>query len=121
MMRTTQIVPQHVGYFWDFDIEAAHWVLRWEPVKGRYSPPVLDNTILSTHVDVPQDLQDKMGLVIGRDGQFFKYITHWSGAVYIFYRQDIGKIEIWGWEANLQRAAYLLNLHFNDVRCSYKP
>jgi len=110
--RITHVIPEHVGYFWEWT--GQDWQIRWEPVKGIYSPPSLMNLSVG-YLEVPEILNDKMGLVIGKDGSMFKFITHWSYSVYIFYRQDINKIEIWGYQPSIDKAIQLLRLHFMDV------
>lgn len=115
MSRITKIIPEHAGYYWEW-INNNKWILRWEPVSGYYSPPIFEHNINCMVQNVPSDLLDKIGYMIGKNGYFFKYITHWSGSVYIFYRNEIQAIEIWGTLPSIHKAQTLLMLHFQDVR-----
>ena len=117
-MRYTQIIPEFAGYYWEWTNQQ-QWAMRWEPVQGFYSPPRLDHHLQYVMVEVSQDLQENMGRVIGKNGYYFKYITQWSGAVYIFYRDDLKCIEIWGNQDAITRANRLLECHFQDVRMSF--
>jgi hypothetical protein len=56
-----------------------------------------------------------MGLIIGREGAVFKNITQESGAVYIFYRQDLGLVEIWGNPESIDGAIKMLCDHINFI------
>lgn len=112
---TTQIIPEYVGYYWEQQDDQS-WIMRWSPVTGYYSPPQLDKTLNMSIMQVPEDMTDRIGLVIGKNGYFFKYITLWSGAVYIFYRNETNTIEIWGTPKSIEKAYQLFGLHFQDIR-----
>ena len=110
--RYTKIIEDHVGYFWEWANNC--WQMKWEPVHGRYSPPALDSSLNIMVMDVPQELLPKIAQIIGKDGYYFKFITNWSGAVYIFYRDDIKSIEIWGHPSTLEKAYNLFQCHFKS-------
>ena len=93
-MVFTQIVPQHPGYVWSWDVEACMWELTWEPVPGVYSPPVLHSHLWWNQLDVPDNCRDLCGRVIGKQGYFLKRITEASRALYIFLHGS--RFEIWG-------------------------
>lgn len=93
---TTQIIQEHPGYYWEWDIEAVQYQMKWEPVQNCYSPPVLHPEVKKYELRVPFDMQDKIGLLIGGQGKNFKRITEQTGCFYIFYLSVPNKIEIWG-------------------------
>lgn len=92
--QQTHIIQEFPGYYWQW--EGEQWQMKWEPVHGWYSPPRLHPEVRKYHVYVPFDLQDKMGLVIGRQGHNFVRITEETGCYYIFYLSVENKIEVWG-------------------------
>ena len=67
---------------------------------GVYDPPRhLPMMTMNANFD-----PDIMKQVIGRDGCYFKQITHQRGVSYIWHKKDENKIEIWG-PTNLQQLA----------------
>jgi len=56
-----------------------------------------------------------MGLIIGREGYHFKRITHLSMSLYIFFKKEAGEIEVWGNDAAITRAHYLLSFHIYKI------
>lgn len=114
MTGFTCVIPSHVGYFWEWT--EGSWWIRYEPVKGIYSPPSLHPLIQSVQIDVPMEFKSQIGRMIGKDGLHFKTITEKSGAVYIFYLKDKMKIEIWGEEASIHRAIRETQRHFEYLR-----
>lgn len=104
----TCIIPTAPGYYWEFTTNG--WIIHYRPIKAVYSPPILHPHINMQTINVPHDLVQNMGLVIGRDGLHFKTITHSTGAIYIFYRND--QIEIWGDDDAILRAITMFQSHF---------
>jgi hypothetical protein len=100
----TQVIQEHPGYYWEWDLEAAQWQMRWHPIHRWYSPPRLHPEIICYEIPVPLWFQEKIGLVIGRQGANFIKITEQTECEYIFYRSMTGKIEIWGQRSNVEKA-----------------
>ena len=98
----TQIIPEHPGYYWYW--EKDQWQIYWEPVNRWYSPPRLHPEIVKYEFQVPLWFQEKIGLLIGRQGCHFIRITRQSGCHYIYYLAQSNKIEIWGYPNNIYTA-----------------
>lgn len=115
-MEFTQIIPEHPGYYWRFTADRK-WLLCWEPVHGYYSPPKLDEHISHAEVEIPQDLVNSVGVVIGKDGVRFKWITEKTKTHYIFFNEKTGKVEIWGDRTyKIDSAKAFLQKHFDHTR-----
>lgn len=116
-MVFTQVIFDHPGYFWVREPGHSHWTLGWEPVQGYYSPPKFERNIMVQEVEIPLDIVDEVGYVIGKLGKHFKFITQSSKTKYIFYRSETNKIEIWGVNQNsIDFAGQLLMRHFEHLR-----
>lgn len=103
-MTLTQIIQEHPGYYWEYDIEIAQWQMRWEPVHRWYSPPLLHPEVIKYDFHVPLWFQDKIGMLIGRQGHNFIKITNQTECYYIYYLSVENKIEIWGLRDNVVQA-----------------
>lgn len=106
MTVMTQIIQEYPGYYWQYDEEATQWQMRWEPVHRWYSPPRLHPEVIKYDIHVPLWFQDKIGLVIGRQGHNFIRITSETGCYYIYYLSVENKIEVWGLPKNVGRAVH---------------
>lgn len=106
------IIPAFPGYSWEWQDE--RWALVYTPVKGVYSPPVLHVGLRVHRMDVPQDLIEHAGIIIGKDGTHFKAITNETDSEYIFYRSEMRKIEIW--TRDVSCAIKRMTVHFDDTR-----
>lgn len=93
-MKFTQVIQDFPGYYWEWD--GHNWLMMWEPVRNWYSPPCLHPGIARHDVQVPLELHDKVGLLIGHKGQNFIRITAQTGCCYIFYLAAHNKVEVWG-------------------------
>lgn len=115
----TQIIQDHPGYFWQYDAEMAQWQMYWNPVNNWYSPPHLHRDIVKYEMDVPVWFQDKIGLLIGRQGQNFIKITSETGCYYIYYISVSNKIEVWGHQGNcihaMKRIHKLMDYLYHSV------
>lgn len=98
-MKYTQVIQQFPGYYWQWD--GHQWQMMWEPVRNIYSPPCLHPGVVCHELQVPLTLHDKIGLLIGKDGQNFIRVTLQTGCFYIFYRSTHNKVEIWGLPPNV--------------------
>jgi hypothetical protein len=101
-MKHTQVIQEFPGYYWQWD--GFQWQMMWEPVRNVYSPPCLHPGVVRHEVQVPLQLHDKVGLLIGSNGQNFIRITTQTGCFYIFYRSTHNKVEVWGHAANVMHA-----------------
>ena len=82
-----RILQEHPGYTWVFHKDVQQYVLRWKPIPGVYSPPVLDNPMRVRSFPVAEDA---MFFVF----QHLKDIRKKSKIRYLcFYK---GQFEIWG-------------------------
>lgn len=115
-MMATQIIQEHPGYFWEWDLEAAQWQMKWQPIHRWYSPPRLHPEVIRYDIQVPLWFQDKIGLLIGRQGSNFIRITEQSNCYYIFYRSITGKIEIWGLRENVMKAVRKIYNLWNKIQ-----
>ena len=116
-MAFTQVIFHEPGYYWYQPEHSPEWELRWEPVRGYYSPPKFERGIQYHELQVPDELVPFMGTVIGKTGLHFKWITEKSKTKYIFYRVETRRIEIWGTNySSIMFAVELLNKHFDHLR-----
>lgn len=90
--------------------------MTWEPIRGWYSPPRLNPGIKKYDLHVPQDLHDRIGLLIGRQGHNFIQITEQTGCEYIFYLSIPNKIEIWGSHDSIHHAIRKLRNLFRKIQ-----
>lgn len=118
----TRIDTDHPGYYL-LRQASGDWIRCWEPVSGHYSPPRFEPGYTWTEIEVPSDLMDKIGLVIGRDGIRFCQIGDEIACPYIFYRQEKNLIEAWGPVGAVVRAHFALRAHMAHVqnRASFVP
>lgn len=117
---TTQIIQEHAGYYWEWDIEATQWQMHWQPISRWYSPPCLHPNIHKYDLQTPFWIQDKIGLLIGRQGANFIKITEQTGCIYIFYRSITGNIEIWGQYFNIISAIHMIKHLMWKIKQHYK-
>lgn len=118
---TTKIIQEFPGYYWQYDEEAAQWQMMWEPVHCWYSPPKLHPEIFCHDLHVPLWFQDKIGLLIGRQGHNFIRITYETGCCYIYYLSVQNKIEIWGGRDNVLQATHRLRKLMSKIQKHYQP
>lgn len=116
MTTPTQIIQEHPGYYWEWDLEAAQWQMEWQPVHRWYSPPCLHPEVVRSDIQVPLWFQDKIGLLIGSQGSNFIRITEQTGCYYIFYRSITGKIEVWGLRNNVMWAVKRIQHLINKIQ-----
>lgn len=67
-------------------------------IPGVYNPPI------AHYNELPVPNYVDVGLLIGKGGKHFKYITYKSKCTYIWYNKDRRVIELWGPEWALQDA-----------------
>lgn len=103
---TYRIIQDYPGYYWAWDETFHKWNMMWSPVHRWYSPPRLHPNIMKYDVCVPDNLHNKIGLLIGHQGHNFIRITEQTGCYYIYYVSLTNKIEVWGPHANVIRATH---------------
>jgi len=65
-------------------------------------------------IQVPNDLVENIGYVIGRNGFYFKKITEASGTSYIWFNKKTSKIEIYCLDTSLDMSSHSFH-HADDV------
>ena len=120
-MPYTMVLPSFPGYSWEWFPPMNGWRLRWEPVRSMYSPPRLHPGITSVFVGVDPVLAYKIGTVIGKNGAHLKTISEASGAPYIWFRSDIGQMEIWGLPQHVAVAKEMLSAHLMATHGRLQP
>ena len=76
---------------------------------GVYNPP---NAHYS-QVAVPASTD--IGLLIGKDGRHFKFITHRCGSTYIWYDKARDVIEVWGPEVSIPKTVGMLKSRMAEL------
>lgn len=95
-------MDQYPGYYYNWVAPLQQWLLKWEPLDNTYSPPVLDHSAQWIHLAPPQG--------VNAAPLNCRKIAQDIGAAYVFYRHDLGKLEIWAHDiadATTKAAAYL--------------
>lgn len=80
-------VEEFPGYFYNYVWALQQWLIRWEPLEDAYSPPILDHSARWFHLSPPQ------GVNLAPLNN--KKIAQEINAIYVYYRHDINKLEIW--------------------------
>lgn len=88
---------QHVnecpGYYYNWISPLQQWGMKWSPIKNMYSPPRFDNSLQWFHLSIPSGIN--MIPLLGDGNMHCEKLAEEIGATYIYYRQDLHKIEIW--------------------------
>lgn len=79
-------------------------------IPGVYNPPIAHYNELAvpSYVDI--------GLLIGKGGKHFKYITYKSKCTYVWYNKDRRVIELWGPMWALQDAKSMITERFEQFK-----
>lgn len=88
-----QPIQDYPGYFYNWIGPLQQWGMRWQPLKGEYSPPQLDASIQWIHLALPEGVN--MIPLLGDGVMHCAHLAPQIGATYLYYRQDLGKMEIW--------------------------
>lgn len=70
------------GYYWQWIHPIQSYVLKWKSIENTYSPPYLDNSLEWYHFNISFENYKKMSI-------------NDKNIVYMYYRFDLGKLEIW--------------------------
>lgn len=81
------------GYYYNWIAPLQQWGMKWHPIKDTYCPPQLDHSLQWVHLAPPQDVN--MIPLLGDGEMHCQHMAQEIGATYLYYRQDLGKIEIW--------------------------
>lgn len=96
-----QDMEEHPGYYWLMVPALGTWTMRWEPVHQVYSPPVLDQSLRWCHMHIPKHVRSFQALLSKEDDFHFQKLARDTGATYIYFREDLGMIEVWASDRNL--------------------
>jgi len=100
------------GYYWEWNHTIRAYVLRWSPIQGEYSPPLLTRGIQCRIIPYKTNNSNiPISVLIGKDGYHFKQISKLSNTPYIFYVKSAQLIEFWGFPACIDHAIQLFNKH----------
>jgi hypothetical protein len=83
---------------------------------GVYTPPLFEEGVCKTYVYVDPADDHLMGLVIGKNGYYFKAITRASRTRYIWYNKQTHLIEIWGSAHCLMNAVQRIHRRIDLVK-----
>lgn len=103
---------EYLGYYYNWIAPLQQWGVKWRPIKDTYSPPLLDTSLQWFHLD-PMGMNAQVLL-----GDGIKKAEE-IGATYIYYRQDLDKIEIWAQDitdATIKLSIYLQKVKQNSRR-----
>ena len=110
-----QDIEEHPGYYWVMVPALGAWTLKWEPVHQVYSPPVLDQSLRWCHIHVPQGVKSFGALLSKEDDFHFKKLARDTGATYIYFREDLGMIEVWARGRSLEKAISAFGYLFRSL------
>jgi DNA-binding transcriptional regulator YdaS (Cro superfamily) len=116
MNTTTHPLQDYPGYYYNWVAPLQQWGMRWHPVRGTYSPPQLDQSLQWVHLSPPQGLN--MVPLLGDGDMHCEKMAQEIGATYLYYRQDLGKIEVWS--QDIAHAMVQLSVHLNRIRSQHK-
>lgn len=105
-------IRDYPGYFYNWIAPLQQWGMRWQPVKGEYSPPQLDASIQWIHLALPEGVN--MIPLLGDGDMHCAHIAQQIGATYLYYRQDLGKMEIWAHD--VVGAMTKLSIYFQTIK-----
>lgn len=100
-------INEHPGYFYSWVEPLQTWILKWKSIPGVYSPPVFDENIRWIHLAVPTHIRSVRAFDLEK-------LAADHGIIYLFYREDLKKLEIWANE--LEASVISLNQFLNSVR-----
>lgn len=107
-----QAIQEHPGYYYNWIAPLQQWGLKWHPIPEVYSPPKFDSSLQWMHLSPPQGLN--MIPLLGNGDMHCEKLAEEIGASYLYYRQDLGKIEIWA--QDITRAMTHMSIHLNKIR-----
>jgi hypothetical protein len=107
-----QYIYEYPGYYYNWIAPLQQWGVKWHPIKDTYCPPQFDNSLQWFHLSVPQGIN--MIPLLGDGSMHCEKLAEEIGATYIYYRQDIGKIEIWAHD--ITNAITKMTLYLNKIK-----
>ena len=111
METTSQWIPEMPGYYYNWIAPLQSWGVRWVPIKDTYSPPQMDASVKWIHLSIPEGVH--ILPLLGDGAMHLDKLAGRIDAKYIYYRQDLGKLEIWAEDitsAMTQASIYLNGL-----------
>lgn len=109
-------IQEHPGYYYNWIAPLQQWGMKWHPIKDIYSPPVLDGSIQWIHLAPPQGIN--MIPLLGDGEMHCQKIAQEIGASYIYFRQDLHKIEIWA--QDITDAMTKMSIYLNKIKEQHK-
>lgn len=109
-------MQEHPGYYYQWIAPLCTWGVKWMPIKNVYSPPVMDTSLSWLHMSIPSGIN--VIPIIGDGDMHFAKIAEETGASYIYYRQDLKKIEIWAQDTTT--VMIRLTQWLNDIKIKHK-
>ena len=105
-MSTTVEIAEYPGYYWQWNEHTWNWCMKYAPASNVYSPPVLDCSVEWIHMAAPKAVTE----------DDLRKIRTQSEAVYITYREDLQKIEIWGLSDAIHQTVMDITIYLNEKK-----
>lgn len=100
-------IEGYPGYAYHWVEPLQQWIMRWTPEPNNYSPPVLDESVRWMHLAIPSNIKSIGALDLAKLARDHKI-------VYLYYRTDLNKIEMWSYE--LEASCISLNQYLCSIR-----
>lgn len=110
------VIADQPGYYYNWIAPLQQWGLKWKPIKNSYCPPVWDNSIQWIHLDIPEYIN--IIPLLGDGEMHLQKLAEEMGATYIYYRQDLKKIEIWA--QDISGCVAIMAIYFNKFKKQQK-
>lgn len=109
-------IAEQPGYYYNWIAPLQQWGLKWKPIRDTYCPPVWDSSLQWIHLDIPQHIN--VIPLLGDGEMHFQKFAQDMNATYIYYRQDLKKMEIWG--QDIHKAVAHMTIYFNKFKKQQK-
>jgi hypothetical protein len=107
-----QPIYEHPGYYYNWIAPLQQWGMKWHPIKNTYCPPQFDNSMYWIHMSPPEGIN--MIPLLGDGNMHCEKLAQEIGATYIYYRQDLKKIEIWA--QDITEAMTKMSIYLNKIK-----
>ena len=104
-------IQEYPGYYYNWIAPLQQWGMKWSPIKDVYCPPQLDGSLQWIHLSPPSGVN--MIPLLGNGNMHLEKMASEIGATYLYYRQDLNKMEIWSHDitnAVTKMSIYLHNM-----------
>jgi hypothetical protein len=109
-------IQEYPGYYYNWIAPLQQWGMKWHPIKDTYSPPVLDSSLQWIHLAPPQGVN--MIPLLGDGEMHCQKIAYEIGATYLYFRQDLQKIEIWA--QDITEAMTKMSIYLHKIKTQHK-